>query len=202
MIYQTSNYAIIFKKMDLEEIKKELLEILYKKSFILSSDSIFVLSSGRKSNYYIDCKKTTLSPKGAYLIGNIIFEKIKEMKIDGIGGLTLGADPIALSVSLISYINNHPIPAFVVRKEPKSHGTIRWIEGDIKPGGSVVVLDDVITSGSSTMRAIRLLEEEGFSVAKVIALVDRKEGARRNIERMGLELEALFTVDDLMEISV
>lgn len=188
------------KETNLEEFKRELLEILYSKSFILNSDSIFVLSSGRKSNYYIDCKKTTLNPKGAYLIGNIIFEKIKKIKIDGIGGLTLGADPIALSVSLISHINNHPIPAFVVRKEPKSHGTIRWIEGDLKAGGSVVVVDDVMTSGGSTMKAIKLLEEEGFKIAKVIALVDRNEGARKNIEGMGYELDTVFTVDDLMEI--
>lgn len=187
---------------NLQELKKELLELLYEKSFILSSDSIFVLSSGKKSNYYIDCKKTTLSPKGAYLIGNIIFDKIKATNVDGIGGLTLGADPIALSVSLVSYINKHPIPAFVVRKEPKSHGTVRWIEGDLKPGGSVVVVDDVMTSGGSAMKAIKVLEDEGLKIMKVITLVDRKEGARKNIEGMGYELDAIFTVDDLMEISV
>lgn len=132
----------------------------------------FILSSGKKSNFYIDCRKITLHPEGSRLIAKIIMEKIKGLKVDAIGGLTLGADPITSSVVAIS-----DIPGFIVRKKEKEHGTKQKIEGHIKAGWNVVVVEDVATTGASALQAIEAVEAVGAKVVKVIAVVDREEGA-------------------------
>lgn len=132
----------------------------------------FVLSSGKKSNFYIDCRKITLHPEGSRLIAKIILEKIKKLKVDAIGGLTLGADPITSSVVALS-----DIPGFIVRKKEKEHGTKQKIEGHIKAGWNVVVVEDVATTGASALQAIEAAESVGAKVIKVISVVDREEGA-------------------------
>jgi orotate phosphoribosyltransferase len=151
------------------------------------------------SNYYFNCKAVTLYPEGMYLIGNLIFDMIKDLDVKGIGGLTLGADPIAYAVAYTSYLKEMPIEAFIVRKTPKSHGTMQWIEGNIKKGDKVVILDDVITTGKSTIEAITRSREAGLEIVKVIALIDRQEGGREAVEASGYELISIITNDEVME---
>lgn len=147
------------------------------KGLLLSTGAVkigeFTLSSGQKSNFYIDCRKITLHPAGAKLIAKIILDKIKGLKVDAIGGLTLGADPITSSVVALS-----GIPGFIVRKQEKAHGTKQKIEGIIEPGFKVVIVEDVATTGASALQAIQAVEEMGCKVIKVISVVDREEGAK------------------------
>lgn len=182
------------------KMKKRLIELVCEKAFKYSEEPVFKLVSGRISNYYFNCKSVTLHPEGMYLIGNIIYDMIKDSGAKGIGGLTLGADPIADSVAYTSYLKRKTIEAFVVRKTAKSHGTMQWIEGNIKEGDKVVIVDDVITTGKSTIEAINRAKEAGLDIVKVIALVDRQEGGKENIESMGFKVEAVITREEVMEL--
>lgn len=157
-----------------------------------------VLTSGKTSNYYIDAKMTTLDPKGASLIGKLILEILKSYEFDAIGGYTLGADPIVAVVSALSAESARPFPAFIVRKEPKKHGERKLIEGPFQTGWNVVVVDDVVTSGGSTLKACQAVEEEGGKVVLTLTIVDRLEGGRENLERAGYEFISLLTRDDLL----
>jgi len=177
----------------------QLIEILANNSLQVADAPVFDLSSGKKSNLYIDCKKTTLTPRGLYLIKNVFFEKIAKLEIDGIGGLTLGADPIAIAVASISEERGHPIDAFVVRKEPKKHGSKRNIEGNLEKGGRVIIVDDVVTTGKSTVEAIQKAREDGLKVVKALVLVDRQEGGEENIRKENIDFEALITKKDLLD---
>jgi orotate phosphoribosyltransferase len=132
----------------------------------------FVLSSGKESDLYVDCRRVTLHPLGAKLIGKIILDKIRNLKVDAIGGLTLGADPITSAVVTLS-----DIPGFIVRKKEKEHGTKQKIEGLIESGWQVVIVEDVATTGASALQAIEAVEAFGCKVVKVIAVFDREEGA-------------------------
>jgi orotate phosphoribosyltransferase len=188
-------------------MRERLIRLIYERAFKYSEEPIFKLVSGRMSNYYFNCKMVTLNPEGMYLIGNIVFDMIKDMKVKGIGGLTLGADPIADAVAYTSYLKKKPIEAFVVRKSAKSHGTMQWIEGDVKAGDRVVIVDDVITTGKSTIEAITRAREAGLQIVKVIALVDRQEGGYENImeQLKGIKVdyrlvEAVVTRDDVMAL--
>ncbi len=142
----------------------------------------FVLSSGKKSNFYIDCRKVTLHPQGAKLIGKIVLDKIKGLKVDAVGGLTLGADPIVGAVITLG-----DIPGFIVRKKEKEHGTKQKIEGHIEKGWSVVIVEDVATTGASALQAIEAVEAIGAKVAKVISVVDREEGAAEALKQYTFE---------------
>lgn len=187
-------------------MKEKLIKLIYEKAFKYSETPCFRLTSGGLSNYYFNCKAVTLSPEGLYLIGNIVYEMIAGLNVNGIGGLTLGADPIAMAVAYTSYLKGNPVEAFVVRKKAKEHGTMQWIEGNIKEGDSVVVIDDVITTGSSTIQAITHLKEAGIFVKKVIVLVDRQEGGKDNILKFlsdcgfPQDLEAVVLRDDVMRL--
>jgi orotate phosphoribosyltransferase len=180
-------------------MKKRLIELIIEKAFKYSEEPVFKLVSGRMSNYYFNCKAVTLHPEGMYLIGNIIFDLIKDLEADGIGGLTFGADPVAYAVSYTSYLKEKPIEAFVVRKTPKSHGTMLWIEGNVKKGDRVIIVDDVITTGKSTVEAIKRAKKEGLYIIKAIALIDRQEGGREAVETSGYKLDAIITKDEVME---
>ncbi|MCX7916687.1 MAG: orotate phosphoribosyltransferase, partial [bacterium] len=142
----------------------------------------------------------TLSPEGIYLTSKIIFEMIKDENIDAIGGLTLGADPIVSGVSLISYIEKKPINAFIVRNVQKEHGMGKIVEGNLKEGWKVVIVDDVATTGSSIIKAINVVESHKCEIKKVICIVDREEGAKEEIEKKGYKLEAIFTKGELLNI--
>jgi orotate phosphoribosyltransferase len=181
-------------------MKKHLIDMIFHKAFKYSEKPAFKLVSGAMSSYYFNCKTVTLHPEGMYLIGNIIFDMINDSNIKGIGGLTLGADPIADAVAYTSYLKKKPIEAFVVRKSAKAHGTMQWIEGNVKAGDRVVIVDDVITTGKSTIEAINRAAEAGLEIVKVTALIDRQEGGRENIEALGFKVEAVVTKDEIMEL--
>jgi orotate phosphoribosyltransferase len=180
-------------------MKNRMIELIIEKAFKYSEQPIFRLVSGRMSNYYFNCKAVTLYPEGAYLIGNIIFDLMKDSQVKGIGGLTLGADPIAYAVAYTSYLKGKPIEAFVVRKTPKSYGMMQWIEGNIKNGDRVVIVDDVITTGKSTIEAITRAKEAGLEIVRVIALIDRQEGGREAVEELGFKLDSVITREEVME---
>lgn len=167
------------------------------KSFKYSFEPIFKLVSGKMSRFYINCKPTTLNPRGMYLIGHIIFDMVRDLNITGIGGLTFGADPIAMAVSFASELKNGPINAFSIRKTQKDHGIIKWVEGDMSPGDRIVIIDDVATTGGSTITAIERAKAEGLDVVKAVILVDRQEGGLENIQNF-VDACAVITKDDLM----
>ena len=185
------------------EAKTELLNFLRTNS-VRHGD--FVLSSGAQSKYYVDCKRATLDPRGAWLVGEVMHSIISReaakarTKVDAVGGLTMGADPIALAVGMYSHFAKDcpPLQTFVVRKTPKTHGETKLIEGNFKPGDSVVVIDDVVTKGDSTIKAIEAVIQAGGKVAFVAALVDRQEGGRHKIEAMGYRVAAAFQRDELL----
>ncbi len=140
--------------MDNQERKERLIEIILERSFKYSDDPPFTLVSGRKSNYYFNCKPTTLDPEGMNLIGALVFEMLADSGVTAAGGLTLGADPIANALSVISFQKGRPIKSFIVRKDVKDHGIKNAIEGNVMPGEKVAIIDDVITTGGSTITAI------------------------------------------------
>jgi orotate phosphoribosyltransferase len=159
----------------------------------------FTLASGRQSSLYIDARITTMSPDGLAVIGPLGLEAIRGAgwKADSVGGLTLGADPIAYAIAYASAATDAPVRAFTVRKEAKTHGTGRLIEGPFKPGDSVVVIEDTITTGSSALRAIDAVREGGGSVAGVLALVDREEGGREALEAKGHHVISLASASEI-----
>ena len=176
---------------------KELRDIIREKS-LRAGD--FTLSSGKKSSYYLDCRMTTLDPRGALLIARLILDRIRTENIqaDAIGGLTMGADPIATAVAVVSGLEAKPIPAFIVRKESKGHGTQRSIEGyDGKPGSRVIVVDDVCTTGGSILVAAEKAEEAGYKVTAAFCVVDREEGGTEQIVKR-YPFYALFTAKELL----
>jgi orotate phosphoribosyltransferase len=177
-----------------EKLKAIIKELSYEKRKV-------TLASGRESDFYFDGKQTTLHPEGGYLTGKLFFDAIKDVEgVEGVGGLTLGADPIATATSVVSFLEKKPVPAFIIRKEPKGHGTGAWLEGrkNFKPGSKVVIVEDVVTTGGSSMKAIRRAEEEGLKVLGVVTLVDREEGGRENIEKEGYWLKAIFTKSEVV----
>jgi len=157
------------------------------------------LSSGAHSNYYIDGKMVTLSPEGAWLTAQLILDLLadEDLHPDAIGGLTIGADPIVAAVACLSYERGEPIPAFIVRKQPKRHGKQKWIEGPLGKASDVVIVDDVVTTGTSIREAIDRVEAHGCTVVKTMALVDRLEGAEEKLR--GYNFTSIFTRDDLLE---
>ena len=171
--------------------------------FILSyRKGSFRLTSGKESDFYIDCKQTTLSAEGAYLCGRLLYHHIEQHNthISGVGGMTLGADPLVTAVSIVSFVEGDPIPAFIIRKERKDHGTGSWIEGllNIPPGSSVVLVEDVVTTGGTLIKAIKRTEEEGCKVTLVLTIVDREEGGKEALQAIGHKLIPLFTRKDIL----
>ena len=159
------------------------------------------LSSGLISNFYIDCKQVSLDAEGACLIGQLFHATIDRVAptAEGVGGLTLGADPLATATSIASFRAGHPRAAFIVRKEPKGHGTGQWIEASkrLRPGAPVVILEDVCTTGASTIRAIERARAAGFEVLHALTLVDRLEGGREAVTAL-VPMTALFTRNDFL----
>jgi len=154
----------------------------------------FTLTSGKKSNYYFDGKKVTLSPEGAYQVGKAIFDQLAGAGIDAIGGVPVGAYPMVAAVTLVSHLEGKPIPAFIVREETKEHGTKRKIEGHLKEGSRVAMVDDVVTTGGSLLRAIKAVEATNCKVVKVIVLVDRHEGGSDRLRQEGYDFIALLSI--------
>jgi len=181
-----------------DDMKQRLAEIILEKSFQYRDNPPFTLASGKTSNYYFNCKTTTMDPEGMYLIGNIVFNMIGNTDISAAGGLTLGADPIANALSLISYQKKKPIKSFVVRKDIKDHGMKKAIEGNVMSGERVVIIEDVMTTGGSAITAIEAVREAGLVVDRVVALVDREEGGRENIKKYVDRVDAVLTRSEIM----
>jgi orotate phosphoribosyltransferase len=160
----------------------------------------FTLASGRQSTLYIDARLTTMSPDGLALIGPLGLAALQASgwSVDSVGGLTLGADPVTYAIAYASAMAGTPIRAFTVRKEPKAHGTGRQIEGPFREGDRVAVIEDVITTGGSALRAVEAVRAAGGVVAGVLALVDREEGGRDALERAGLPVIALLRAADVV----
>ena len=152
----------------------------------------FTLTSGRKSNYYIDGKRITLSPEGAYLVGKVIFSELVKTRVDAVGGVATGAYPMVTAVALVSQLEGKPIPAFIVREVAKEHGTMRQIEGHLKEGSRVAIVDDVLTTGGSVLKAIEAVEAAKCRVVKVIVLVDRREGGSDKLQALGYDFTAIL----------
>jgi len=189
---------------NLEELKSTLLQALAEKS-VRRGD--FTLASGAKSDLYVDVKLTSLDPRCALLIGEIGWELIKQaiaekgLHIDSVGGLTMGADPIALMIGVASQLDNpaNTLRVFNVRKESKKHGMLKNIEGNFSKGDSVVVIDDVVTTGGSTLQAIDKIEADGGKVVCALVLVDRQEqNGRGNIEARGCPVISIFNRQDVL----
>jgi orotate phosphoribosyltransferase len=161
------------------------------------------LVSGRKSTFYFDGKQTTLHAKGGLLVGKAFYDEVKQFEgpIHGVGGLTMGADPIATATSIAAHLEGDDMHAFIIRKEPKGHGTGQWLEGrkNLPPGSRVVIVEDVTTTGDSSLKAVERAREEGLEVLGIVTLVDREEGARGNIEGEGVVLRSVFTRSEVVD---
>jgi orotate phosphoribosyltransferase len=177
---------------DVESLRRLLLERSVQRG-------TFLLASGRRSSYYIDCRLTTMSAEGMVLIGRMGLAAIRHAGWEpvAVGGLTMGADPVAYAIAAASFGSQRPVNAFSVRKEAKDHGTGRVIEGNFKSGDPVVVIEDVITSGESAARAVAAVEQAGGAVLGVLAVVDREEGGRRALEARGRRVLTLTSVNEL-----
>ena len=150
------------------------------------------------SQFYVNCKPVTLCARGMFLAGHLLFEEIKNDDVTGVGGLTFGADPLAVAAAFASELKSRPINAFSIRKTRKDHGMIRWIEGDIKPGERVAIIDDVATTGGSTIKAIERARSEGLEVVRAVILVDRQEGGIDNIRQHVPNVTSIITRDELV----
>lgn len=173
---------------DRERLKQIIMELSYEKRRV-------TLASGRESDFYFDGKQTTLHAEGGFLVGKLFYEAAKGFEgVQAVGGITLGADPIATATSIAALLDGNPLHAFIIRKEPKGHGTGQWLEGrkNLPAGTRVVIVEDVVTTGGSSMKAVRRAEEEGLKVLGIVSLVDREEGGRENIEAEGYVLKAIF----------
>ena len=178
--------------------QKELVGLLRKLSY---KEGKFTLTSGKESTFYVDCKNVALHPRGAALIGDIAWQLLDPRAFGGVGGPTLGADPLATALSLAAWGKGVELPAFIIRKEPKKHGTSQWIEGRelLKSGASLLLVEDVVTTGGSSLKAIEKARAEGFVVTKLLALLDRCEGGREALAKAGVELTALATIGQVQD---
>lgn len=182
--------------MDLTALREQLLNLFAQYAY---KEGEFVLSSGQRSTYYINGKLVTLRADGALAVGRLLLSKLSQ-DTQAVAGLTLGADPIVSAVSVVSALENRPIPALIIRKEAKGHGTRAYIEGPpLDPGAKVVVLEDVVTTGKSAMLAVERLRGAGYTVEEVITLVDRLQGGAEFYQSQGLKFKALFTIKDVQQ---
>lgn len=181
---------------DLKVLRDRLLDLLCEFAY---REGDFVLSSGQKSSYYINCKPVTLHAQGALATGRVLLSMLPS-QVQAVGGLTLGADPIVSAVSVVSALEGRSIPALIVRKETKGHGTMAYIEGPLlSPGTNVAVLEDVVTTGKSAMQAVERLRGAGYIVDRVLSLIDREQGGGELYREQGLDFQAVFTIADLKE---
>jgi orotate phosphoribosyltransferase len=177
-----------------DDLKKILVQTALKKGD-------FTLASGQKSNYYINGKLCSLDSRGAYLMGRILLAMIGDDVPDAVGGLSIGADPIVGAMLTLAGLEDLELKGFIVRKEQKGHGTKSLVEGPLNKGGRVVIIEDVITTGGSSLKAIKAVEDLGCVVTKVIAVVDREQGAKENLSKEGYRFESIFTAQELLDYS-
>lgn len=185
---------------DLLNQSKERLRNIIKQLSVKTGD--FLLASGKRSSYYIDCRLTTLDAEGAYLSGQLLYNILKPYHVDAVGGMTLGADPIISSVLYRSVeVGDTGLKGFIVRKEAKSHGTNRQIEGHLQPWMRVALVEDVVTTGNSTVKAIQAIQKEhpSIEICKVVSIIDRQAGASEQFSQLNVPFESLFQVDEVLK---
>lgn len=183
----------------MNDLRARLARLLLEKSY---REGDFTLTSGKKSDYYFDCKQTALHPEGGWLIGKLFLEKLQGVDVHGVGGMTLGADPLVSAVSVLSYEEGSRLPAFIVRKKSKGHGTNQYLEGlsNFPEGARVAMLEDVVTTGGTLITACERVRDAGFEIASVLCVLDREEGGRDNLQKAGLPLTSLFTRGELVDL--
>ena len=184
----------------MQEQKRRLARILKEKSY---REGDFVLASGRRSDYYFDCRVTALSAEGSWLIGSLFNDLLADLAIRGVGGMTLGADPLVTATTVISWERGRPLHGLIVRKEAKGHGTGQCVEGlgTFAPGDAVAMLEDVVTTGGSLLKACERVRDAGLEIAAVCAILDREEGGREAIAEAGYNLLSLFTRKELVDLA-
>jgi adenylosuccinate lyase len=201
--YETMVYGRVFEDPAASDVlcwKKRLAKMLVEKSY---REGDFILTSGKKTDYYFDCKQTALHPEGGQLIGKLFLELLEGAPISGVGGMTLGADPLVSAVSVLSAGTERPLPAFIVRKKSKGHGTDQFLEGlaNFRPGDSVAMLEDVVTTGGTLITACERVKDAGFKIAGVYCVLDREEGGKQNLAKAGYALRSIFTRRELLEFA-
>lgn len=191
---QTSDISLATASPD--TLRQILLDLIVKNAYV---EGDFTLSSGAKSTYYINCKQVTLNPLGALALGRLLLTKLPS-DTEAVAGLTLGADPMVSAVSVVSAYENQPIPALIIRKEPKGHGTKAYIEGAaLTEGAQVVVLEDVVTTGGSALTAVERLRDAGYKVTQILALVDREQGGKELYQSQAIPFQALFSIQEIQQ---
>lgn len=158
----------------------------------------FVLASGRRSDYYIDARRVTLSGPGSLLVGRLVLDHIRAELPDAVGGMSMGADPIVSAVTVVSAEQGLTVDGLLVRKQSKEHGTGRRVEGPVRPGMSAVVVEDTSTTGRSALEAVAALGDSEVEVNRVVTLIDREEGAALAVQTAGLTFEAIFSVSEIL----
>ncbi|HIE32806.1 MAG TPA: orotate phosphoribosyltransferase [Thermodesulfobacteriaceae bacterium] len=174
-------------------MKEKLFKLLKERAYLFKEEG-FRLASGRISQHYLDCKQVTLYSEALPLIGRLLWEEVKTFEPEAVGGLTLGADPLVAAVCFAAGLEGYSLEGFIVRKEAKGHGTQKYIEGHVRPGMRAVILEDVVTTGGSALKAYERAKEFGLDILGVVALVDREEGGKEALSERGLILRALFTL--------
>lgn len=199
MVYHTESSTqkdLWATNSDLNILRQSLLDLFCQLAY---QEGDFVLSSGARSTYYINGKQVTLHPQGALAIGRLLLNMLPS-DTQAVAGLTLGADPIVSAVSVVSALENRPLPALIVRKEAKGHGTKAYIEGPSLPeAANVIVLEDVVTTGQSAMKAVTRLRDAGYTVNQVISLIDREQGGAEYYQSVDLQFQAVFSITDIQE---
>ena len=181
-----------------DDLRQALLNLIIQYAYV---EGDFTLSSGAKSSYYINCKQVTLRAEGALALGRLLFGLLPK-DVSAVAGLTLGADPMVSAVSVVSAYENNPIPALIIRKKPKGHGTKAYIEGpSLDKGAKVVVLEDVVTTGGSALTAVERLQDAGYEVTQILSLVDREQGGGELYQSKGIEFAALFSIKEIQQSS-
>lgn len=184
--------------MDNTEKKIRLARLLLEKSYRVGE---VTLTSGRKSDYYFDCKQTALHPEGAWLIGELFLDMLRDVDARGVGGMTLGADPLITAVSVLSHLAGRPLPGFIIRKQAKGHGTNQYLEGmaNFAPGDKVALLEDVVTTGGTLVKSCQRARDAGLEVVTVLCVLDREEGGAENLAAAGYGLRSIFNRSALLE---
>lgn len=187
------------EKTDIPQAKRRLAQLLLKKSY---REGDFLLSSGKRSDYYFDCRVTALSAEGSWLIGILFNHLLADLSIQGVGGMTMGADPLVSSVTVLSHQFGRPLDGLLVRKEAKGHGTGQFVEGlaNFAPGDCVAMLEDVVTTGGSLLRACERVSACNLQIVAVCSILDRGEGGRETLAQAGYNLLSLFTRKELVEL--
>ena len=185
---------------DIAAQKARLARILYEKSYM---EGDFTLTSGRKSDYYFDCRQSSLHPEGAFLIGSLFLSMMQGRSVQAVAGMTMGADPLVTATSVVAFGQGLFLPALIVRKEPKGHGTSRSIEGlaNVEAGWNVLVLEDVVSTGGSVIKACKQVEEAGMHVPAVFCILNREEGGAEALAEAGYPVQSIFTRTELVTLA-